>query len=143
MRNFSGLINFVNLSTTFFIQRFLTFFISFIKTRFLTFFILGGQHFLHPWIVVRCQTTTSTLSAWQRYYASIISSILTPSGATTITTNTNINLKVMIMVLIVQQFIDIFVFITNSKNLVVSARCMSTFHFLTQLETIKTTTIMY
>ena len=40
--NFSfGLINFVNLSTTFIIQRFLTFFIFFIKTRFLTFFILG------------------------------------------------------------------------------------------------------
>src|SRR6218665_1688789 len=41
------LIYFVNLSTTIFIQRFLTFFIFFIKTRFLTFFILGVIHFLH------------------------------------------------------------------------------------------------
>src|SRR6218665_1271440 len=41
--NFSfGLITFVNLSTPFFIQRFLTFFLYFfIKTRFFTFFILG------------------------------------------------------------------------------------------------------
>jgi len=41
VRNFSiGLINFVNLSTTFFIQRFLRFFYFFIKIVFLTFFIL-------------------------------------------------------------------------------------------------------
>ena len=36
----------VNLST-FFIQRFLRFFIFFIKNAFLTLFILGGQRFLH------------------------------------------------------------------------------------------------
>src|SRR6218665_824144 len=40
-----GLRDVVNLSTTFFIQRFFTFFISFIKTRFLTFFILGVNVF--------------------------------------------------------------------------------------------------
>src|SRR6218665_2170415 len=49
--NFSlGLINFVNLSRTFFIQRFLTFFIFSIKTRFLTLFILGVNVFLHLWL---------------------------------------------------------------------------------------------
>src|SRR6218665_355339 len=42
LRNVSfGLINIVNLSTTFFIQRFLTFFIFFVKNAFLKFFILG------------------------------------------------------------------------------------------------------
>ena len=47
--NFSfGLINFVNLSTTFFLQRFLMFFIYFIKNAFLMFFfILGGQRFFY------------------------------------------------------------------------------------------------
>jgi len=35
----------VNLSTTFFIQRFFTFFIIFIKNAFLTFFILGVNDF--------------------------------------------------------------------------------------------------
>ena len=46
LKNFSfGLINFVDLSTKFFIQRFLRIFIFFIKTRFLTFFILGVNVF--------------------------------------------------------------------------------------------------
>src|SRR6218665_2688246 len=46
--NFSfGLNKFVNLSTTFFIQRLLTFFIIFIKTRILTFFLFLGSTFLH------------------------------------------------------------------------------------------------
>src|SRR6218665_638936 len=40
-----GLRDVVNLSTTFFIQRFFTFFIFFIKTRFLRFFILGVNVF--------------------------------------------------------------------------------------------------
>jgi len=45
LRNFSfGLINFVNLST-FFIQRFSTFFIFFIKTRFLKVFLFWGLMF--------------------------------------------------------------------------------------------------
>src|SRR6218665_3727499 len=45
LKNFSfGLINFVNLSTTFFIQRFLTFFIFFI----IKLFYSWGQRFLHP-----------------------------------------------------------------------------------------------
>jgi len=53
LRNFSfGLIDFVNLSTTFFIQRFFTFFIIFIKTRFLTFFILEVNVFLHLWLIL-------------------------------------------------------------------------------------------
>src|SRR6218665_2721075 len=44
--NFSfGLIKFLNLSKTFFIQRFLTFSYFFIKTRLLTFFILGVNVF--------------------------------------------------------------------------------------------------
>jgi len=44
--NFSfDLINFVNLSTTFFIQRFLTIFS--LKTRFLTFLFLESTFFLH------------------------------------------------------------------------------------------------
>ena len=48
-----GLINFVNLSTTFFIQRLLyVFLIFFIKTRFLTFFILEANVFLHLWLAV-------------------------------------------------------------------------------------------
>ena len=50
--NFSfGLINFVNLSTTFFIQRFLKFFYFFIKNAFLTFFILGVNVFIHVYAV--------------------------------------------------------------------------------------------
>ena len=40
-----GLRDVVNLSTTFFIQRFFTFFIFFIKARFLTFFYSLGQRF--------------------------------------------------------------------------------------------------
>src|SRR6218665_1811016 len=40
-----GLRDVVNLSTTFFIQRFFTVFIFFIKARFLTFFILGVNVF--------------------------------------------------------------------------------------------------
>jgi len=40
-----SLINFVNLSTTFFVQRFLTFLFFSEKTRFLTFFILGVNVF--------------------------------------------------------------------------------------------------
>src|SRR6218665_444344 len=48
-----GLRDVVNLSTTFFIQRFFTFFYFFIKTRFLTFFILGVNVFLHLWSQVR------------------------------------------------------------------------------------------
>src|SRR6218665_211775 len=48
MRDFLfGLINFANLSRTFFIQRILTFFILFIKTAFLTFFMIGVNVFLH------------------------------------------------------------------------------------------------
>ena len=44
--NFSfGLIYFVNLSTTFFIQCFLTFFIFFIKNAFLTFLFLESTFF--------------------------------------------------------------------------------------------------
>ena len=46
--NFSlGLINLVNLSTTFFIQRFITFFIFSIKNAFFNVFNSWGQRFLH------------------------------------------------------------------------------------------------
>jgi len=45
----------INLSKTFFIQRFFTFFYFFLKTRFLTFFILGVNVFLHLWIQ-QCRT---------------------------------------------------------------------------------------
>jgi len=44
-----GLINFVNLPTTPFIQRFLTFFIFFIKMALFNVFLYSwGQRFLHP-----------------------------------------------------------------------------------------------
>src|SRR6218665_2376232 len=51
--NFSfGFINFVNVSTTFFIQGFLTCFYFFIKTRFNVFFYSWGQRFLHLWYIL-------------------------------------------------------------------------------------------
>ena len=56
LRNFSfGLINFVNLSTMFFIQGFFTFFIIFIKNAFLMFFILEVNFFYiygSDWLMV-------------------------------------------------------------------------------------------
>src|SRR6218665_2198485 len=44
-----GLRDVVNLSTTFFIQRFFKFFIWFIKNAFFNVFYSWGQHFLHLW----------------------------------------------------------------------------------------------
>jgi len=50
LENFSfGLNNCVYLSSTIFIQRFLTFLTIFIRKRVLTFFILGVNAFLHLW----------------------------------------------------------------------------------------------
>src|SRR6218665_1862768 len=51
-----GLRDVVNLSTTFFIQRFFTFFIFFIKTPFFNVFYSWGQRFLHLWLKPRIKT---------------------------------------------------------------------------------------
>ena len=71
--NFSlGLINFVNLSITLFIQRFLRFFNFFlIKTRSLTFLFLGSTFFISMLRTVNIEKLTATC---------LYQSSLTPTG---------------------------------------------------------------
>ena len=49
----------VNLSTTFFIQRFFTFFLFFIKNAFFNVFYSWGQRILHLWFKPDCYKNSS------------------------------------------------------------------------------------
>src|SRR6218665_2889575 len=69
LKKFSfGLINFVNLSTTFFIQRFLTFLIFIIKTAFLTFLFLWSTFFTSMIYIAQYRGHTSSRAPYKQLH---------------------------------------------------------------------------